>query len=68
MNDEKLNLEIRKLLKRFGVTAQPKVAHAILKAIEEGKLQGHERLQVRICFEVPELGMKHEIDGELELS
>lgn len=67
MNEEKLNLEIRKLLKRFGVTAQLKVAHTILKAIEEGKLQGDEKLKVKITFEMPDLGMVHEIDGEIEL-
>lgn len=67
MNEEKLNLEIRKLLKRFGVTAQPKVAHAILKAVEEGQLKGNERLKVKISFEVADLGVRHEIDGEIEL-
>jgi len=67
MNEEKMNMDIRKLLKQFGVTSQQKIDHVIFKAIEEGKLQGNESFDVKIRLEIPALNLSHEIDGRIAL-
>lgn len=67
MNEEKMNMEMRKFLKRFGVTSQQKIERAVFKAVEEGRLAGSERLKVKATLEIPELGMVHVVDGEIAL-
>ena len=41
MNDETLNMSIRKFLKTVGVNSQLAIEKAVRKAIEEGKLSGN---------------------------
>lgn len=67
MNEEKTNMDMRKFLKKFGVTSQQKIEYAIFKALEEGHLKGTETLAVKARLEVPELGLIHEIDSQIAL-
>ncbi|HEB77091.1 MAG TPA: hypothetical protein ENI90_01005 [Methylothermaceae bacterium] len=67
MNEEKMNMEMRKFLKKFGVTSQQKIEHAIFKAVEEGRLKGNEAIKVKATLEIPELGVVHVVDGEITL-
>lgn len=67
MNEEKMNMDIRKLLKKFGVTSQQKIDHAIFKAMEEGRLQGNESLAVKVRLEIPQLNLVHEVEGNIDL-
>lgn len=67
MNEEKLNMDMRKFLKQFGVTSQQKIEYAIFKALEENRLKGMETLAVKARLELPELDLVHEIDGQIAL-
>lgn len=65
MNEEKLNLSIRKFLKQVGVTSQREIELAVREADEKGAL-GASPLAVKVTLECPELGLKHSVDGKLE--
>lgn len=67
MNEEKLNMDMRKFLKQFGVTSQQRIEYAIFKALQEGQLKGSETLAVKARLELPGLGLVHEIDGQIAL-
>lgn len=67
MNEDTFNLELRKFLKKVGVNSQREVEKAVRDAIETGKLQGNERLSVNMTLEIPDLGVKSVIDGEIAL-
>lgn len=67
MNEEKMNMEMRKFLKHFGVTSQQQIEHALFKAIEEGRLKGNETLAVKATLELPELGVTHVVEGTIGL-
>nr|BAL55684.1 hypothetical conserved protein [uncultured Gammaproteobacteria bacterium]BAL57264.1 hypothetical conserved protein [uncultured Gammaproteobacteria bacterium] len=67
MNEEKLNMDMRKFLKKFGVSSQQKIEYALFKALEEGRLKGTESLAVKARLELPELNLVHEIDGQIDL-
>jgi hypothetical protein len=67
MNEDTLNLEIRKFLKRVGITSQREIEKAVRQRIEAGNLKGNERLPVKMILEVGELGLCHTIDGEIAL-
>ena len=43
MNDDVFNLDLRKFLKRFGVTAQREIERAVTEAVENGTLRGPRR-------------------------
>ena len=40
MNEDTLNLEIRKFLKRVGITSQREIEKAVRQRIEAGNLKG----------------------------
>ena len=67
MNEDTLNMEVRTFLKKVGVTSQREIEHAILKAIEEGRLQGTEKINVKMTLEVPEIGLDKTINGVIAL-
>lgn len=67
MNEDTLNLEIRKFLKHVGITSQREVEYAVLKAVEAGKLDSSEAISVKMTLEVPAIGISHCIDGKIAL-
>ncbi|HWD22433.1 MAG TPA: DUF6494 family protein [Burkholderiales bacterium] len=67
MDQETFNLSIRKFLKMVGVNSQREMEQAVQKAIESGKLKGHEAIPVKCTLEIPSLGLKVPFDGEMRL-
>jgi len=65
MDEEKLNLSVRKFLKHLGVTSQREIEKAVRAAAEKGDLPA-EGLKVTVQLECPDLGLSHEIDGRIE--
>lgn len=68
MDEEVFNLEVRKFLKRFGVTAQREIEKAVDAAVQARTLSGDETLRVRATLAVPGVLAELEIDGEIALS
>ena len=67
MNEETFNLELRKLLKRFGVTAQREIERAVDEALKRGALKGSEVLPVRATLTIPGVLAELHIDGDIAL-
>jgi len=67
MNDDTLNMEVRKYLKKVGITSQREIEHAVLRAVESGLLNGAETLEVQMTLSVPALNIEHKIDGQIAL-
>ena len=67
MNEDTLNMEVRKYLKKVGVTSQREIEHAILKAIESGELSGKETIAVTMTLNVPAIDLNCCIEGEIAL-
>ena len=68
MNEETFNLEIRRFLKQFGVTAQRELEKAVAAAIAERRLQGGETLAARAVLHVDGLGDVVTVTGTLALA
>jgi len=68
MNDEALNMSIRKFLKTVGVNSQLAIEKAVRKAIEDGKLKGSESLPVAMTLSVGTLALVVKFDGDLKLN
>ena len=67
MNEDTLNMEIRKFLKKVGISSQREIERAVQNAMGEGTLTGSEKLAVKMTLELPDLDMKHELDGSINL-
>lgn len=67
MNDEELNLSIRKFLKLVGVNSQREIEHAVTKALADGVLAGTESFPARMTLEVGRLNLQVHFDGEIRL-
>jgi hypothetical protein len=62
------NLELRKFLKRFGVTAQREIEAAVESALATGALRGTEVLPVRATLTIPGVLRELHVDGEISLA
>ncbi|MCD2451737.1 DUF6494 family protein [Methylicorpusculum oleiharenae] len=67
MNEDTLNMEIRKYLKNVGVTSQREIEHAIMKAIESKAISGVEQLELKMTLNIPAIGLIYCIEGEIAL-
>lgn len=68
MNEDVFNMELRKFLKKVGVTSQREIEQAVREAIDGGKLKGDETLKVKATLTIEGLPLAHDIDGEISLS
>ncbi len=53
MNEDTLNMEIRRYLKKVGITSQREIEYATLKAVENGTLTGKETLEALMTLSIP---------------
>jgi hypothetical protein len=67
MNEEALNLSIRRFLKMVGIDSQRQIEHAVAKAIAAGAIKGTETFPAKMTLEVAGLKLKVEFGGEIAL-
>ena len=67
MNEEALNLSIRKFLKTVGISSQREIEHAVAKGASAGILKGRESFPAKMTLEIADLGMKVEFNGDISL-
>lgn len=67
MNEDTLNMETRKFLKKVGITSQHTIEQTIQKALDEGRLQGNETLNLKMTLEISELDVQDCIEGQISL-
>jgi hypothetical protein len=68
MNEDTFNMEIRKFLKKVGITSQREIENAVREAMKAGLLAGNERLKARIKLEVERLNLELVIEDDIALS
>ncbi len=65
MDDDVLNMSVRKFLKQVGVTSQRVIEQAVRQAAAEGRLKGRKKLRARMTLAIAELGVEHEVAGDI---
>jgi hypothetical protein len=68
VDEEVFNLDVRKFLKRFGVTAQREIEKAVDAALKRGSLTGTEVLPVHAKLSIPGVLPELQIEGDIALS
>jgi hypothetical protein len=67
MNEDVLNVSVRKFLKKVGVTAQREIEQAVRSAVSGGRLKGNETLPAKVILTVDGIALSHQIEGAIEL-
>jgi len=67
MNEEALNMSLRKFLKVVGVTSQQEIEKAIRAAVADGRLKGNETLSAQVVLTIGKVSLTHKIDGTIKL-
>lgn len=67
MNQDTLNVSVRKFLKKVGVTWQREIEQAVRAAVDAGRLKGNETLPAKATLTIEGLGLSAEIEGAIEL-
>ena len=67
MNEELLNIQVRKFLKKVGIQSQREIEQAVKDRIKKGILTGKENLVATMLLEVPEIELRVSIDGKIEI-
>ena len=62
LNEDILNREVRKFLKKVGITSQREIESAVRQAIAAGTVTGTTRLKARMTLEVDGLDLKFVIE------
>ena len=68
MDEDRLNMEIRRFLKVVGITSQREIELAIRRAIATGQITGNETLSATMVLTIPAIGLAQQIDGTLGLA
>ncbi|HMA31006.1 MAG TPA: DUF6494 family protein [Casimicrobiaceae bacterium] len=67
MNEETLNLSIRKFLKMVGVSSQREIEQAVARAIAARAVAGNESFPARMTLEIAGLKLVAKFDGDIRL-
>ena len=67
MNEDVLNMSVRKFLKKVGVTSQREIEEAVRLAVISGRLKGNEALPAKVKLMVGGIDLSVEIEGSVEL-
>jgi len=67
MNEETLNLSIRKFLKVVGISSQREIEKAVAKAMDDGLIKGGEAFRASMTLQVAGLKLEAKFEGEINL-
>ena len=67
MNEETFNMQVRKFLKKVGITSQREIDNAVREGIAKGALVGNETLGASVTLQIPELDLKVDISDSIGL-
>ncbi len=66
-DEQKFADEIRKFLKKVGITSHIELENAVRAAIAGGQLDTSQPLRALMVLEVPAIGLRHTVDQSLQL-
>ena len=66
IDEDRLNVSIRKFLKAVGITSQREIEKAVRDAADAGSLPDAQKLQAKMTLSVPALGIEHVIEHEID--
>ena len=66
MDDEKINISVRKFLKNVGITSQRKIEEKIRDKFKSGEIKDINKIKIKATIISDTLELNVSIDGEIE--
>ncbi len=66
MDDEKINISVRKFLKNVGITSQRKIEEKIRDKFKSGEIKDINKIKIKATIISDTLELNESIDGEIE--
>ena len=67
MNEEKLNISLRKFLKNVGITSQRKIEDKVRENVETSKITTSKKIKISAQLFSEDLNLDEKIEGEIEV-
>ena len=67
MNEESLNLDIRKFLKKVGISSQRVIENYVIKALEEGNLKKKDEVEIEMKLILKNQNIEHTISDKITI-
>ena len=67
MNEENLNLEIRKFLKKVGISSQKIIENYITKSVGEGNLKISDQVSIEMKMTIKDQNIEHTISEKIKI-
>ena len=67
MNEEKLNISLRKFLKNVGITSQRKIEDKVKESIDSSKITSSKKIKISAHLVSIDLNLDEKIEGEIEV-
>ena len=67
MNEEKLNISIRKFLKNVGISSQRNIEEHVREKVKSRLINNSKKITIEAKITSKELGLEKTIDGEIEI-
>ena len=67
LNEDVLNIEIRKFLKKVGITCQREIEKSVRNAVDSSIIKKDQILTATVVLEMPTVKLKYTIDGRIRL-
>ena len=67
MNEESLNMQIRKFLKKVGIQSQREIENAIRAGIDSGQINAGDELQANMKLEIEALNLSFTINDGIKI-
>jgi hypothetical protein len=67
MNEDKLNLSLRKFLKNVGITSQRKIEEKVRDAISSSKISSSKKIIISAKLLSEDIDLNEKIEGEIDI-
>ena len=67
LNEDVLNIEIRKFLKKVGITCQREIEKSVRDAVNNSIIKNDQILEVTVVLEIPTVKLKYIVEGQIKL-
>jgi hypothetical protein len=66
IDEDRLNVAIRKFLKAVGITSQREIEKAVRDAAESGSLPSADKVHATMTLSIPDLGLEHVVEHDID--
>ena len=67
MNEDNLNMEIRKILKKVGITSQRIIENLIYEADKNGSIKAGDEIELNMTLSIKNFQSSNRIDGKITI-